>query len=68
MEQFETRRSFGDNIYTSKINIDKAEIDQSNLLEKIVKYNNKSRPRSKEIKKRYLWKCICSWWNLIISC
>ena len=31
-EQYQTIRSFGDNIYTWKINIDEAEIDQSNLL------------------------------------
>ena len=31
-EQYQTIRSFGDNIYTWKINIDQAEIDQSNLL------------------------------------
>ena len=31
-EQYQRIRSFGDNIYTWKINIDEAEIDQSNLL------------------------------------
>ena len=31
-QQYETIRSFGDNIYDNKINIDEAEIDQSNLL------------------------------------
>ena len=47
---------FGDNIYTGKINIDEAEMDQSNLSVNIVKFNNKSRPRSKEDKekKRYV--------------
>ena len=29
---FETIRSFDDNIYTGKISIDEADIDQSNLL------------------------------------
>ena len=28
---FETIRSFGDNIYTGKMSIDEADIDQSNL-------------------------------------
>ena len=33
-QQFEIIRSFGDSIYTGKINIDEVERDQSNLLEK----------------------------------
>ena len=32
-QQFETIRSFGDNIYTGKINIDESETNQSNLFE-----------------------------------
>ena len=40
-QQFETMRSFCDSIYTGKINIDEAERDQSNLLENMVKFNNK---------------------------
>ena len=32
-DNFDTIRSFGDNIYAGKINIDKTEMDQSNLLE-----------------------------------
>ena len=47
-QQFETIRSFGDSIYTGKINIDEPEMDQSNLLENIVKFNNKSKPKTKE--------------------
>ena len=35
-QQCETIRTFSDNIYTSKIDIDKAEMDQSNLLKNIV--------------------------------
>ena len=31
-QQYETIRSFGESIYTGKINIDEAEMDQSNLL------------------------------------
>ena len=49
-QQFETIRSFGDSIYTGKINIDEAEIDQRNLLENIVKFSNKSIPKTKESK------------------
>ena len=44
-QQFETIRYFGDSIYTGKISIDEAEIDQTNLLDNIVDFNNKSRPR-----------------------
>ena len=49
-QHFETTRYFGDSIYTGKISIDEAEMDQTSLLESIVKFNNKSRPRSKEDK------------------
>ena len=31
-QQYKTIRSFGDNIYTGKLNIDEAEMGQSNLL------------------------------------
>ena len=47
-QQFETIRSFGDCLYTGKINIDEAEMDQSNLLDNMVKFNNKSKPKTKE--------------------
>ena len=36
-QQFETIRSFGDNIYTGKISVNEAEMDQVNLLEKMKK-------------------------------
>ena len=39
-------RSFSESIYTGKINIDEAEIDQSNLLENLVEFNDKSRSRT----------------------
>ena len=41
-------QSFGESIYSGKINIDEAEIDQSNLLKNLVEFNNKSRPRNIE--------------------
>ena len=41
-------RSFGDSIYTGKINIDETEMDQSNLLEYMVKSNNRFEPKTKE--------------------
>ena len=40
--------SFGGSIYTSKINIDEAEMDQSNLLKQLVAFTEKSKPRTKE--------------------
>ena len=46
-QQFETIRSFGDNIYTGKINADKAEVDQSNLLENMVEFSDTFRPKTK---------------------
>ena len=51
-QQYETIRSFGESIYAGKISIHKAEMDQTNLLENIVKFNNKSRPKTKEDKEK----------------
>ena len=48
--QFETRRSFGDSIYNGKISLDEVEMEQTNLLENIVDFSNKSRPRLKKDK------------------
>ena len=47
-QQYETIRSFGEDIYTSKSNIDEAEMDQINLLENLVEFNDNSRPRTIE--------------------
>ena len=44
-QKFEIIRSFVD--YTGKICTDEAEMDQTNLLKNMAKFNNKSRPRSK---------------------
>ena len=49
-QQFETIRSFGDSIYNGTISIDETDMDQTNLLENIVNFCNKFRPRSKEDK------------------
>ena len=56
-QQYETIRSFGESIYTGKIKIDEAEMDQRNLLENVVEFNEKSRSRKKEDqeKKKYFW-------------
>ena len=51
-QQYETIRSFGDSIYAGNHNIDEAEMDQSNLLEDMVEFNEKSRPAKKEDKEK----------------
>ena len=33
--------SFGDSIYTGRINIDEAGSDQNNVLENVIQFNNK---------------------------
>ena len=55
---FETIRSFGDNIYTGKITINETERDQSNLLENMVEFNDKSRTRSTEDKHKNTHKSV----------
>ena len=47
-QQFESIRYFGNSIYTGTINIDEAERDQSNLLENMVEFSNKSKQKNKE--------------------
>ena len=46
-EQFEKIRFFVDNIYIGKISIDVAKMDQSNLLQNMVEFNNKIRPKKR---------------------
>ena len=43
-------KHFRDSIYNAKISIDEAEMEQTNLLENIVIFSNKSKPRSKRDK------------------
>ena len=64
-QQYETIRFLAESIYAGKINRDEAEMDESNLWKNIVEFNNNNnnRPRIEEdkyLKKRCLWKCICS--------
>ena len=47
-QQYKPIKSFGQNIYTRKINLVEAEEDQSNLLNNLVEFNNKSRARARE--------------------
>ena len=47
-------RSFGDNIYTTKITINEAEMDQSNLVENVAKFNSRSRSRQEILMKMHM--------------
>ena len=49
-KQFETIRIFGVSIHNGKISIDESEIEQTNLLENVVDFKNKSISKSKKIK------------------
>ena len=49
---FKTIRSFADDIYSSKITINKADQEQSDLVEYIQNFNNKTRPKNKDDKKK----------------
>ena len=48
---FKTIRSFGENIYNGKITINEANQEQADLVEYILNFNNKARPKSKDNKK-----------------
>ena len=48
---FKTIRSFGDGIDSRKITINEAGQEQSDLVEYILNFNNKARPRNKDNKK-----------------
>ena len=43
-------RSFGESIYFCKISIHQADMDQTNLLENLKNFNDKSGPKIKEVK------------------
>ena len=45
-KNFQTIRKFGEDIYNGEINLEEADKDQSNLLEKIDDFIKKTRPRS----------------------
>ena len=48
---FKTIRSFGDDIYSSKITINEADQEQSDLVEYILNFNYKTKPKNKDDKK-----------------
>ena len=57
-QQFETIRSFCDNIFHVKIKIVEADTKQSNLRNIILKFNGRDGTKTKsDKKKRYLSKC-----------
>ena len=45
-QQYETITSFGDKIYSGKINIDEGEMDQRNLFKNLEEFSEKSRPKT----------------------
>ena len=47
---FKTIRSFGDDIYNSKITINEADQEKSDLVEYILNFNNKAKTKNKEDK------------------
>ena len=49
---FKTVRSLGENIYSSKITMDEADEEQSDLIEYILNFNNKARPKNRHDKKK----------------
>ena len=49
---FKTINSFGDNIYSRKIATNEADQEQSDLIEYILNFNNKTRPKNKDHKKK----------------
>ena len=48
---FKTIRSLGENIYGGKITVDEADEEQSDLIEDILNFNNKARPKNRDDKK-----------------
>ena len=48
---FKTTISFGENIYSGKITINKADQEQADSLQYILNFNNKIRPKNKDDKK-----------------
>ena len=51
-QKLQTIRSFGNNIYDSKVTISEPDQKQSSLLNVILDFDNKAKPRSKADKKK----------------
>ena len=52
---FKTIRSFGDDIYSSKITINETNQERSDLAEYILNFNDNTRPKNKDVKKKYIY-------------
>ena len=52
---FKTIRSFGDDIYSSKITINETNQERSDLAEYILNFNDNTRPKNKDDKKIYIY-------------
>ena len=52
---FKTIRSFGEDIYSSKITINEADQEQCDLVEYALSFNNKTRPKTKQKQKIYIY-------------
>ena len=61
---FKTIRSFGDDIYSTKITINEADPEQSDLVQYILNFYNKTRPKNKDDKKNKKKNVINSTQNL----
>ena len=48
---FKTIRAFGEDIYNSKITINEADQEQTDLVNYVLNFNNKARPRNNSDKK-----------------
>ena len=51
-KSFKTIRSFGENIYSHKIRINEANQEQADLVEYVLNFNNKARPKNRDDKKK----------------
>ena len=52
LKTFKTIRSSGQTIYSGKITINEADQDQADLVEYILNFNNKTRPKNRGDKKQ----------------
>ena len=51
-KMFQTIRSLDENIYSGKITINEADQEQADLVEYILNFNNKARPKNRDDKKK----------------
>ena len=51
-QEYETIKSFGDSICNGKVTIDEAEIDRSSMLDSLRDFDDRSRPKAAESKRK----------------